>query len=96
MKLILLDLWYSGKQEDMYIFKIGPSKKVLEIPYPRNSAWLPRGLLVKCISSKIIVVLWTKAVVYIWKIDVTNNEDRANGLLIVQSKAFLVSCLVLG
>ena len=47
MKLILLDLWYSGKQEDMYIFKIGPSKKVLEIPYPRNSAWLPRGLLVK-------------------------------------------------
>jgi hypothetical protein len=46
VKLILMDLYYCGEEDDVYIFLIGPSKQIPEIPYPRNSAWLPRGLRV--------------------------------------------------
>jgi hypothetical protein len=42
-----MDLYYCGEEDDVYIFLIGPSKQIPEIPYPRNSAWLPRGLRVK-------------------------------------------------
>ncbi len=45
-------------------------------------------VLLSAFHQKLFVVLWTKAVVHIWIIDITNIEDRGNGLLIVQSKAF--------